>query len=142
MIDAEYGESLPAALRVRPVSRRKWRWAWIAGLYAAMAWGQAPVEKATQTPDAVLDAQQKAGMAYSEWQEAMAARAKAQENAKKAALDFQNTQQELNASKQRAEKAQQLFEIAKTQETAARAAYRKATGIVNRAWGRPLQSKQ
>jgi hypothetical protein len=141
MIDAKCGESSFSQTRycVRPVSRKRWHGAWAVGLYAAMAWGQAPVEKASQTPDAVLDAQQKVGMAYSEWQNALAVRGRAQTNANEATLSLHNAQQELNVSEQRAKMAEHLFETAKSQETAAHAVYDKAMNAVNHAWGKPVQ---
>jgi hypothetical protein len=110
-------------------------WILLAAAYAGIASAQAPVENGPQPPDPVLSAQQKAGMAYHDWQDAQAAHARAEEEFKQAAAAYQAAQQQLNDTKQRAETAQKKLEAAETQEIATRKTYDKAVASVDRILG-------
>lgn len=113
---------------------RHWLWLFAAG--AGLACAQAPVEQGPRPPDMVLGAQQKAGMAYQDWQDAVAARAQAEQELRQADAAYQAAQQQLGDSKQRAAAAQQALAAAKAREAATRTAYDKASAAVDRAWGR------
>jgi len=117
-------------------------WLWLAVVYAGLAGAQAPVEQGRKSADTVLDAQQKAGMAYHDWQDALAVRAQAQQELEQANAAYQEAAQQLNASKQRAAAAQQALETAKTREIATHNAYERATAAVNRAWDKKPSSKR
>jgi len=119
---------------------RPW-WLVVAGACAGLAYAQAPVEEGRRPPDTVLDAQQKAGAAYRDWQDAQAARARAEEELKQATAAYQSAQQQLSDTKRRAETAKKALEAAQTQEVTARSTYDKATATVDRVWGKKAPSK-
>ncbi len=116
-------------------------WWLIIAACAGFAFAQAPVEEGRRTPDAVLDAQQKAGMAYRDWQDAIAARARADEEFKQVTAAYQSAQQQLSDTKRRAETAKKALEAAQAQEATARDSYDKATAVVDRVWGKKAPSK-
>jgi len=111
---------------------------WLLGAWACagIVCAQAPVEDGRRTLDAVLDAQQKAGAAYHDWQDAQAERARSEEEFKQATAAYQSARQQLNESDQRVAAAKKALEAAQTREAAARSAYDKATATVDRAWGK------
>ncbi len=119
---------------------RLW-WLIIIGVCAGLAYAQAPVEEGRRMPDAVLDAQQKAGMAYRDWQDAATARARAETELKQATAAYQSAQQQLSDTKRRAETAKKALEAAQTQEITTRDTYDKATAAVDRVWGKKVPSK-
>jgi hypothetical protein len=118
-------------------------WGLIAiGVCTGFAYAQAPVEEGRRTPDAVLDAQQKAGMAYRDWQDAATARAQAETELKQATAAYQSAQQQLSDTKRRAEIAKKTLEAAQAQEITTHKTYDKATEAVDRVWGKKMPSKQ
>lgn len=102
-------------------------------LVSAGAWAQAPVENGS-TPDTVLGAQQKAGAAYKDWQQALDERTRTEKAAQRAADAYASAQKKLEETKQDAETTKQKAEAAKAREEAAHANYDRATRVVDRVW--------
>jgi septal ring factor EnvC (AmiA/AmiB activator) len=116
-------------------------WLIVLSVCTGFAYAQAPVEEGQQIPDAVLDTQQKAGMAYRDWQDAAKARAQLETEFKQATTAYQSAQQQSSDAKRRAETAKKLLEAAQAQEIKTHDTYDKAVAAVNRVWGKKAPSK-
>jgi hypothetical protein len=106
---------------------------------AAPSLAQAPVEDTRPRQDAILQGQQKAGVAYRELQQAEYAAKQAEQEYRQADADYKAAQKRAGDLKRPADAAQKNFDAAKAKEAAARKSYDAAVDAVDKNSQRPAQ---
>lgn len=104
---------------------------------AVSGFAQAPVEDAPQRQDAILQGQQKAGVAYRELQQAGYAIKQAEQDFRQADADYKTAQKRAAALKRQADAAKKSLDAAKAREAKIRKSYDAALNAVDQNSRRP-----
>jgi chromosome segregation ATPase len=106
---------------------------------AASSLAQAPVEDARLRQDALLQGQQKAGVAYRELQQAEYAARQAEQEYRQADADYKAAQKRADELKRLVDAAKKNLDAAKAKETSARKSYEAAVNAVDQSSQRPVR---
>lgn len=106
---------------------------------APQVFAQAPVEDAPQRQDAVLQGQQKTGVAYRELQRAEYTSKLAEQDFLNADAAYKAAQKQATDLQHQAQSAKKNLDEAKAKEARARQAYQRATNAVSETGQKPVQ---
>ena len=106
---------------------------------AASSFAQAPVEDTRLRQEAILQGQQKAGLAYRELQQAEYAAKQAEQEYRQAEADYKAAQKRADELKRPADAAKKNFDAAQAKAAAARKSYDAAVNAVDQSSQKPVR---